>query len=68
VEKWTINNNVAEFLLKMEKKALMTVDNKYLLQGLKIVEDVNNVYLITQFCNGGTLKNYILNSPSRRLS
>lgn len=68
VEKWTLKSKVAEYLLDMEKTALMNVDNKYLLQGIKIVEDEKNVYLITKFCNGGTLKTKIINSPSGYLS
>lgn len=68
VEKWTIKSKVAGYLLKMEKTALMNVDNKYLLQGVKIVEDLKNVYLITKFCNGGTLKNKITSAPLGYLS
>lgn len=63
IDKWSINNEVAEYLLKMEKKALMMNENKYLLKGIAIFEDSKSWYLVTEFFGGGTLKNYILNSP-----
>lgn len=46
----------------------MNVENQYLLKGLKVVEDGRYCYLVTEFCNGGTLKKEILNSQNLCLS
>ena len=43
----------------MEKKALMAVDNPYVLKGLKIWQDKKFCFMVSEHCNGGTLKQYI---------
>jgi len=43
----------------MEKTALMTVNNPYVLRGIKIIQNNLNCYMITELCNGGTLKAFI---------
>lgn len=43
----------------MEKTALMSVCNPYILKGIKTIQNNKNCYLITELCNGGTLKDYI---------
>jgi serine/threonine protein kinase len=43
----------------MEKTALMTINNPHILKGIRIVQDELNCYLITELCNGGTLKDFI---------
>lgn len=55
----TIDNEVSEYLLNMEKTALMTVNNPYILKGIRVIQDELNCYLITELCNGGTLKDFI---------
>jgi serine/threonine protein kinase len=55
----TIDNEVTEYLLKMEKTALQTVFHENVLRGLKIIENASKCYIITEYCNGGTLKQLI---------
>jgi calcium-dependent protein kinase len=52
----TIDNEVASYLLAMEKNALMIVSNPYILKGLKVAQDNRYCFMVTEFCNGGTLK------------
>jgi len=56
IDNKTIDNEVTEYLLNMEKTALMTVNNPYILKGIKVIQDHLNCYLVTELCNGGTLK------------
>jgi len=43
----------------MEKTALMTVCNPHVLRGLKVIQNQQFCYLITELCNGGSLKSII---------
>lgn len=43
----------------MEKIALMTVVNPHILRGLKVIQNNHFCYLITELCNGGSLKTCI---------
>lgn len=43
----TIDNEVASYLLTMEKTALMIVNNPYVLQGLKVAQDSRYCFMIT---------------------
>ena len=52
----TIDNEVALYLLNMEKTALMIISSPYVLQGLKVAQDHRYCFMITEYCNGGTLK------------
>lgn len=52
----TMDNEVALYLLNMEKTALMIVSSQFVLQGLKVAQDSRYCFMITEFCNGGTLK------------
>jgi calcium-dependent protein kinase len=52
----TIDNEVASYLLTMEKNALMIIHNPYILKGLKVAQDNHYCFMVTEFCNGGTLK------------
>lgn len=40
----------------MEKIAIMSVNNPFVLRGLKIVQDSNFCFIATELLNGGTLK------------
>lgn len=37
----------------------MELSSPYVLKGLKIVQDNKYCFMVTEFCNGGTLKKYI---------
>lgn len=43
----------------MEKAALTALSHENILKGLKIIENSSKCYIITEFCNGGTLKQLI---------
>lgn len=43
----TIDNEVADYLLRMERIAIMAVDSQYVLKGLKVAEDNHYCFLIT---------------------
>lgn len=64
----TIDNEVARYLLNMEKNAIMSINNPNVLRGFKVTEDSRYCFIITEFCNGGTLKKYIRNAPEGYLS
>jgi serine/threonine protein kinase len=55
----TIDNEVMEYLLSMEKTALMTLNSPSILKGLRVMQDQKFCFIVTEYCNGGTLKNYI---------
>jgi serine/threonine protein kinase len=59
IDKKTIDNEVTSYLLTMEKTALMTVDNPFVLKGIKVFDDNLSFYLVTEICSGGTLKENI---------
>lgn len=52
----------------MEKIAIMSVKNPYILQGLKVAQDTKYCFMVTEYCNGGTLKRYIKNSKNGYLN
>ena len=65
----TIDNEVTEYLLKMEKLALSTLQSKYVLRCLKIAQNKKYCFMVTEYCDGGTLKDYIKESnPNGYLS
>lgn len=37
----------------------MILQSPYVLRGLKVVQDEKYCFMVTEFCNGGTLKKYI---------
>lgn len=43
----------------MEKKALMDLSSPYVLKGLRMIQDSKYCFMVTEYCNGGTLKKYI---------
>jgi serine/threonine-protein kinase ULK/ATG1 len=48
----------------MEKNALMAVINPHVLRGLRVIQNNQFCFLVTELCNGGTLKSLIrLNGP-----
>jgi serine/threonine-protein kinase ULK/ATG1 len=59
IELDTISNEVTKYLLKMEKLALMSIDNEYVVKGLRVLQDDKYCFLVTEYCNGGTLRKYI---------
>jgi serine/threonine-protein kinase ULK2 len=54
-----INNEVTEYLLNMEKVAVMAVNNPHVLKGIKVVQNNKHCHIVTELCNGGTLKSAI---------
>lgn len=43
----------------MEKIAFMAIDNEYVVKGLKVIQDDKHCFLISEYCNGGTLRKQI---------
>ena len=43
----------------MEKIAIMNVNNPYVLKGIKVIQNSRHCYIVTELCNGGTLKDAI---------
>jgi serine/threonine protein kinase len=37
----------------------MTLESPYVLKGLRVVQDEKFCFLVTEYCNGGTLKKLI---------
>ena len=46
----------------MEKIAVMAVNNPHVLKGLKVVQNNRYCHIVTELCNGGTLKEVIKHS------
>jgi serine/threonine-protein kinase ULK/ATG1 len=46
----------------------MTANNPYVLRGLKMAQDSRYCFMVTEFCNGGTLKKEIKSAPRGYLS
>lgn len=55
----TIDNEVTQYLLDMEKIAIMKVIHPNVLRGLKVTTNSRYCYIITELCNGGSLKSMI---------
>ena len=55
----SIDNEVTRYLLNMEKIAAMSCDNPHVLRGIKVLQNSLNCFIVTELCNGGTLKNLI---------
>lgn len=43
----------------MEKAAVMRVMNPFVLKGIKVVQNNRYCFIVTELCNGGSLKNMI---------
>lgn len=54
-------------LLKNEIKTMKMIKNKNVVQLLDVRRSSNNIYLIMEYCNGGSLESY-LNKNGKRLS
>ena len=54
-----VNNEVTQYLLEGEKKALSSIENPYVVKTHEIIQESNNCYIVMEECCGGTLKDYI---------
>jgi serine/threonine-protein kinase ULK/ATG1 len=59
IELSAISNPVTEYLLRMEKAALTTLESEYVVKGLRVLQDEKYCFLVTEYCNGGTLRQMI---------
>ena len=60
----TIDNEVTKYLLRMEKIAIMSTDSPYTLKGIKTMVNKQTCYIVTELCNGGSLKTKLrMNGP-----
>lgn len=55
-----INNEVTRYLLQCEKEALMGVNSPYVLKSYDIYEEQQYCYIVTPYCEGGSLKDLIV--------
>lgn len=55
----TIDNEVTQYLLDMEKVAIMKVIHPNVLRGLRVSQNPRYCYIVTELCNGGSLKSMI---------
>jgi serine/threonine protein kinase len=55
----TVDNEVTQYLLDMEKAAIMSVVNPNVLRGLKVTQNNRFCFIVTELCNGGSLKSLI---------
>ena len=59
IDMQTINNEVTRYLLACEKEALQVIQNPFVLHAADIIQTENQCFIITNLCEGGTLKDYI---------
>jgi hypothetical protein len=50
----------------MEKIAALSCDNPHVLKGIKVIQNNICCYIVTELCNGGSLKNLIKTTGSLR--
>lgn len=60
IELRTITNEITQFLLKNEMKALRTTNHPNVLKAIDIIKEPDNVYIVTEYLPKGTLANYII--------
>ena len=54
-----INNEVTQYLLKNEVKALQITNHPYVLKAIDVIQEPQHVYVVTDFLPQGTLAEYI---------
>ena len=54
-----VNNEVTQYLLEGEKKAMMTIKNPYVVRTHDIIQQKDYCYIVMEQCSNGTLKEYI---------
>lgn len=59
IEMNQVNNEVTQYLLEGEKRALRTINNPHVVRAVDIVQDKDYCYIMMEQCMGGTLKEYI---------
>lgn len=60
----TVDNEVTQYLLEMEKVAVMKVMNPFVLKGIKVAQNNRYCFIVTELCNGGSLKSMIRSKGS----
>lgn len=54
-----VNNEVTEYLLEGEKKAMTSIKNPHVVKCYEVVQERDCCYIAMEECLGGTLKDYI---------
>lgn len=54
-----VNNEVTQYLLDGEKKAMLTIKNPFVVKTFDIVQEQDYCYIVMEYCPNGTLKEYI---------
>ena len=60
-----INNEVTHYLLNCEKEALLTINHPHVLKAFNIYQEKHSCNIITPYCEGGNLKEYILKKSTK---
>lgn len=61
-----MNDNILRDMIINEIQILKKLENPYIIKMIKMLKSTNNIYLVYEFLNGGTLKNYL--KEKRKLS
>lgn len=54
-----VANEVTQYLLEGEKKAMMTIKSPYVVKTHDIIQQIDYCYIVMEQCPNGTLKEYI---------
>ena len=54
-----VNNEVTQYLLDGEKKAMTTIKSPYVIKTHEIIQQKDYCYIVMELCPNGTLKDHI---------
>lgn len=59
IDKKLLQTDYANSLIASEIEIMKKIDNKNIVKLIDVIQSVNNTYIITEYCNGGDLREYL---------
>lgn len=63
-----VNNEVTQYLLDGEKKAMSTIKSPYVVKTYDIIQQTDYCYIVMELCSNGTLKDHIQAKGTPRIT
>lgn len=59
IDKKLLQTDYANQLIASEIEIMKKIDNKNIVKLIDVLQSINNTYIITEFCNGGDLREHL---------
>lgn len=59
IDKKILSSEYAQHLINQEIEIMKKTDNEYIVKLIDVLHSINNTYIITEYCDGGDLREYL---------